>query len=315
MTVNTDFSEDDFRKMLVDYRLGEIHSVRSITAGTVQSNYLIQTNTSTVVLKYYDNRSVDSVRFEADVINYVQQQDFPCVKVHRNKQGDTVNIFRDHAYMIYDFVDGQTVTSYSPSQLKQVVQIAARLQSITAGYRPTVWQSRWNYTPDLCLKLSQEKAVGLHSEMGYAKADWYQEQVNALELHHTLPKGICHADYDPSNVLFDGDELIALLDFDDANYTYLLLDLANLIDGFAWGFGQDFDFDAAHQIAQHYAEMRSLTDSEKQHLFDVHKLQILIDGLWFFERGDSTNFYEKEKIAYLDAIGRQTYHQRVFKMM
>ncbi|VAW30279.1 hypothetical protein MNBD_CHLOROFLEXI01-3960 [hydrothermal vent metagenome] len=134
-----------------------------------------------------------------------------------------------------------------------------------------------------------------------------------LDLPDSLPKGICHCDFDFSNLLFQSDQLVAVLDFDDANYTYLTFDLACLIDSWAWPHQFDaLDFGQARKIVQVYTKYRPLSPVEQQHLFDVHKLAILFDGIWFFKRGQANNFYERQKIEFLDNLRSEKYAESIF---
>ena len=115
----------------------------------------------------------------------------------------------------------------------------------------------------------------------------------------------------------------ALLDFDDANYTYLTFDLVALIEPYLFHFdwnnwqlmpiGDDvFDFARAHAIIVDYQAIRPLSAMERDHLFDVLKLAILIDCLWFFDRGDAGSFYERRKIECLDELGRRAFTRKLF---
>lgn len=218
-----------------------------------------------------------------------------------------MGLYQQTAYMIFPFVDGEAHTRLSPDQRRQITQLAARLNAITAYFRPVATPHRWNYNRDLVQRLSQQAAADQPTATAQAKLRWYAVQRQQLQLPPTLPHGICHCDFDPSNVLFKDNAIAALLDFDDANYTYLAFDLASLIDGFAWEFGADFDMEAAQHIATAYQAVRPLSLLEKQHIYDLHKLSILIDGIWFFRRGTATAWYEKVKIAHLEAIGREAY--------
>ena len=58
---------------------------------------------------------------------------------------------------------------------------------------------------------------------------------------------------------------------------------------------------------------RPLNNNEKRHLFDVYKLSILIDCVWYFKRGNVSDFYEKRKIDYLNNLGREEFYDKVFK--
>ena len=145
-----------------------------------------------------------------------------------------------------------------------------------------------------------------------------------LYFHIPFCKQACHyCDFHFSNVLFKAGNFHALLDFDDANYTYLTFDLIALIESslfrFQWDSWQTvrpgddvFDFAEAKEIIVTYQTVRPLSAVEKHHLFDVLKLATLIDCLWFFERGAAENFYERRKIGCLDALGRTAFTQHLF---
>ncbi|MCB9458567.1 MAG: homoserine kinase [Anaerolineaceae bacterium] len=312
MVATTTFSQVDLIAILDTYNLGVYRTSRPISAGTVQTNYRIETTQGAFVLKYYENRSYESVQFEADVVRLIQAQGFPCADVYPNQHGEYISRHQQKPYMLFEFVEGDSVDAFSPNQLTQVAQLAARLQTLATGFRPETMPHRWNYTPELCLRLAQQKANELDSEMSNAKLRWYEREVTRLELPDALPKGVCHTDFDPSNVLFNGDEVAALLDFDDANYTYLTFDLIALIDGNVWPFGGEFNPSHARKIVHDYMAVRPLSEVEKSHLFDVHKLQIFFDGIWFYARGEVDDFYEKRKVAYLDSVGRDVYYRALF---
>jgi homoserine kinase type II len=142
---------------------------------------------------------------------------------------------------------------------------------------------------------------------------WVEQQLSTLELPQSLPKGICHCDFHFSNVLFQGDQFAALLDFDDANYTYLLFDLVGLIESWAWPYQADrLDVRQARPILQEYMKHRPLNANEQRHLYDVYKLSILFDCVWYFGRGDAKDFYEKRKVDFLSDLGRKKLFDALF---
>ena len=56
----------------------------------------------------------------------------------------------------------------------------------------------------------------------------------------------------------------------------------------------------------------NLNNNEKTHLFDALKFSILMDCIWYLERGDAKDFFEKRKIGYLDKLGRQNFYKELF---
>lgn len=313
MAVKTHLSAEDFDQILQQYALGTLDSTQSMKSGTVQSNFLIQTTAGRFVLKVYESRAIKSVRFEANLVAYLCNHHFPCAGILRNWHGQFVGICQEKPYMLFEFIKGQHHDHLSHKQRQQVIEVAAQLQTITSRYRPALKAYRWNYDAQLCLALAHAEAEKIGTTNAFAKHDWFKQAIKDLNLPGQHPKAICHADYDPSNLLFNGDTLLALIDFDDANYTYSTFDLVHLIDSWAWPFQGQFSADTARDIIYQYDLHRSLSPIEKQHLFDVHKLQIFIDGIWFFARGEASNFYERQKIAFLNGLGREGYYHLLFE--
>jgi homoserine kinase type II len=114
-------------------------------------------------------------------------------------------------------------------------------------------------------------------------------------------------------VLFRYNKFNALLDFDDANYTYLIFDLVGLIESWAWKpDNNELDFTVAKSILTEYLKYRPLNNNEKRHLFDVYKLNVLFDCVWYFARGAEKDFKEKRKIEYFNRLGRENFYQELF---
>ena len=61
-----------------------------------------------------------------------------------------------------------------------------------------------------------------------------------------------------------------------------------------------------------YSKYRPLGEIEKESLFDIFKLSILFDCIWYFNRGNSGDFFEKRKIDYLNRLGRENFYYYLF---
>jgi Ser/Thr protein kinase RdoA (MazF antagonist) len=323
MAVKTTFSTRDFVEILSDYNLGEYKHSKPFTTGAVQTNFLLQTTKGRFAFKYYENRSEESVLFESDLIRHLTARNYPCPPQCENKDGKLVGNYKGKPFVIFGFVQGRQLKNPSESQRKQLVRKVAELQNITKDYRPKNAEFRLNYNVETCRELARKTAKKINTANANEKLKWYESELSQLELPESLPKGICHCDFHFSNVLFDHGEFRALMDFDDANYTFLLYDLAALIDPFLFVFGPDtwskfkkdenvFDFTEPRKTVAEYMKHRLLSDGEKEHLFDVLKLSIMVDCLWRFERGNADDFFEKRKIDCLNSMGRQGFYKKLF---
>jgi homoserine kinase type II len=76
-----------------------------------------------------------------------------------------------------------------------------------------------------------------------------------------LPRGLVHGDVFPDNTLFDGDRLVALLDFEEACEEAFLFDVAVAAHGFAFN-GPELDRDRLAALLDAYVSRRPFEESE-----------------------------------------------------
>ncbi len=324
MTTLSASNNAEIAQILDHYDLGALGEVTAFTTGAVQTNLLLHTTRGKFVLRYYrQNRSFAAVQFEVNLLNYLKRHAYPCPGVIRNKRGRYLGLSQEKPYALFEFVEGVHIEEPSAAQQTQLIQKVAELHKLTRHYRPTHRHARWNYRKSFCATMAEKTVQTIATTSTQEKLAWYHQTLAQVVLPAALPKGICHADFHFSNVLFKDGNFQALLDFDDANYTYLTFDLVALLEPTLFPFRWDtwqavspatvvFNFTAARKIIATYQTVRPLNQLEKRHLFDVLKLATLIDCLWYFARGDLPDFYEKRKIDCLDRFGREQFCRELF---
>jgi homoserine kinase type II len=233
MAVKTAFSKQELIDILSNYALGEYKDARPFITGSVQTNFLLETTKDTFVFRYYENRSEGSVLFECNLIRYLKGKNYPCPAPIRNKCGGFVASYNEKPYLVFEFMEGQHIEEPDESQKNQLIRKVAELQSITRSYRPRNKKHRWNYSTELCRELARREADKIDTTNARQKLIWLEDELSKLDLPRSLPKGICHCDFHFSNVLFKDSKFNALLDFDDANYTFLMFDLVGLVESMA----------------------------------------------------------------------------------
>ncbi|MEK7474422.1 MAG: homoserine kinase [Candidatus Coatesbacteria bacterium] len=313
MARKTTITKDEFAAILSAYDLGTLRSFRPIAAGTVETNVLLKTERGRCVFRYYENRNREMALFETHLIRFLKARHYPCPAVLKDRRGQYVGIFRRKPFAIFEFAEGRHVAHPSSRQRRQLIEKVAELHKTTRGYRPPYMKYRMNYSVELCRRLAQRAAKRLGTTTARRKREWIERELAALDLPKSLPMGICHADFHFSNVLYKHGRFNALLDFDDANYTYLLFDLWGLVEYAAWHWQDDrvLNTRKARRVLREYARHRPLNRAERSHFFDVYKLGILFDAIWYFARGSADDFFEKRKIEYLNRMGRERFRRKL----
>lgn len=324
MTSKTRLLGIDFEGILSDYNLGRYEQSKRLTSGAVQTSYLLRTSRGKFVLKYYENRPKGSVLFESNLLKYLKGNNYPCPVPCNSDYGKSVGTYNEKPYIIFEFLEGHNIRFPNERQKRQLIRKVAELHKITRGYIPRYKKFRLNYSIEHCSQLARKKAYEVDTVDAIKKVRWLESELSKLILPRSLPKGICHCDLGFSNVLFKNGKFKALIDFDDANYTFLAFDLANwvnpFINSFTWSTWSNFaketpplEFSKSRILVSIYTKYRQLNHDEKLHFFDLLKLSVLFDCIWYFARGNAADFYEKRKIEYLNSMGRENFYRNLFR--
>ncbi|TXT60520.1 MAG: Homoserine kinase [Promethearchaeota archaeon] len=312
-------------KILSMYDLGEVIKSKILEEGAVQSNIFVETERDQFVVKIYErNRSYESVLFEVNLLKYLKEKNYPCPNPIKNNAGGFVSSYKNKPVVIFEFIKGKHIKAPTKSQERQVIQKVAELQILTRDYMPAYKNARWNYGVEFCGMFARREAKRINTVNSLKKLEWYLKEISELTLPQSFPKGICHSDFNYSNILFKDGAFNAILDFDDANYTFLTFDLASLFEPKTFLFNHKswieiepadslLKFSEARFFLNEYEKYRKLSPIEKKYMFDILKLVILIDCLWYFERGNVENFLERKKLDCLDLLGRERFYKEIFK--
>jgi len=161
MVIKTILSRQSIELILMQYNLGRLVDFSPISRGSVQTNYIIYTTTGKYILRYYENRSVESVLFESDLLAYLKESNYPCAGMLLNQCGNYTSIYRDKPYVILEFIKGQHIEHPKQTHKLQLIKNVAELQVLTQGFRSAYQNFRWNYDPALCLELASVEAKKL----------------------------------------------------------------------------------------------------------------------------------------------------------
>lgn len=316
MAAKTKFLKKEITNILSNYNLGEFVRSKPFTEGSVQTNILIETTKGKFVFRYYESRPKKYILFELGLLKHLNNKKFPSPSPIEDKDGNPLDTFNGKFYVIFSFLDGQHAKNPNSlpfnTQSKEVARIIGRLHKYTKGYKPKHYEARDSYDPKCCIKTAKHFSKRSKSKKKMEqKLGWLKNELKTLKLPGNLPKGVCHCDTHYSNFLFKGNKLTGLIDFDDAGYTWLLYDIANMLYFWAWPPEKDIRFNKARKLIKEYGKHRKLTAIEKRHLFDVLKMVILMSMSWFIYNEDYE--FNKRRLQYLDSLGREEFYTRLFE--
>ena len=309
MAVKTSFTPHDFAAILDQYTLGEFVSFKPFDQGADQTNLLLNTTQGQAVLRYYEKRSADYVKFEIEVLHYLAEHSYPSAAPFAKKDGEYFGIYKGKPFALFEFMPGKHNDNHE--NYLEVAEAIGKLHAITEGYQPSATAARPAHDTAYVWSCAQQSAVKIPSKVeSQARLSWLKQQLESVDLPDNLPKGVCHGDTNPSNFLYSNNKLSAVLDFDQATYTWLMYDLANVVYWWTWPDKGELSIEETKKLLTTYEKYRPLSDEEKHHLFDALKLVILTGMGWFMDNDEGyTN--AQRKVELLNSMGRDGFYKAV----
>ncbi|MBT4804538.1 homoserine kinase [Candidatus Woesearchaeota archaeon] len=317
MIAKTKFSKEELNKIISGYNLGQLKSFRPFETGAVQTNILLKTSKGKFVLRYYGQRTKKYVLFEVNILHYFRDHKYPCATPIRNIHGDFIGKYNGKYFAIFNYLEGKHIKKPNNIQYHQLGKYLAKLHNLSQGYKPDHWEVRENKDKKFCLDTAKVESKKFKSKTeAKEKLKFLKREISKVKLPGSLPKGVCHGDWDITNLKFEGNKLTGVLDFDDSCYTHLIFDVANFIYYWAWMREKEFNFSKARSLLRDYFKYRKLSEVEKKYLFDGIKMVIFTYMGWFFyEKWKTEDVFDncKKRLEFLDSIGRDEFYNRLFK--
>lgn len=269
------------------YGIGKINELQSLSLGISNSNYKVESEEGTFLLKVSNDKGQEELQGEMDILLYLNRQKFPYSLVpYKTNNNQSVYRYEEKFGVLFPFLDG-IPPGPSDFTCEEIGRGLATLHTISR-------------TEEIKNLRDHEKVgFGVHEIYDYAhnsaapedfkdlfnlmfphKLEWFREQ--------KWERGIIHGDLYYDNTLFKSESLQALLDFEQGGRGEYLLDLGISISGTCLEKGR-LHPNLIRSFLKGYEELRPLPKEEKLHLADTIALGLFSIALWRIKRFKEKN--------------------------
>jgi homoserine kinase type II len=264
MAVLTPIDKDDAAGIFEAYGLGSLRSWEGLAAGSVNSNFAMESTSTRVFLRLYEEQDLAGARAETAMLGRLADAGVPTPAPLCRRDGAFVSVVRGKPAAVFPWREGsmRCQASVSPSDARWVGQALARVHVAGAGYAVEAGRFRFE---DLSMRLDRiaqsgdERFAPIAPELRACLT-----RVHALR-DRGLPAGLIHSDLFRDNVLWGEDgRLVALLDFESACWGTYAYDL--MVTVLAWCIGDRLDVALATALREGYESVRPLSTAEKDAL-------------------------------------------------
>jgi homoserine kinase type II len=268
MALFTRLSDEEIADVARRFRLGALARAEPLWAGTVNSNFRLETAAGGVFfLRVNEGKTEDDVSYEAELVEHLSTHGVSTPRPVAADDGRPWARLGPHLMTLFPWVAGEHRDPPAAAECAALGQALARFHLAGRGFARHR-ESRYSF-PRIVSRWRGIQAPD--AEIAAALADlaleteWLTDRSAARA---ALATGVIHGDLFPDNVLYTGSQLTALLDFEQASDGTLAYDLAVCLCSWCTGpAGGALDPARATALVAGYAAVRPLAPAERDALW------------------------------------------------
>jgi len=263
VAVYTDVAAEDLAAFLAGYDIGDLLAYKGIAEGVENSNFLVHTSRGYFILTLYEKRvAAKDLPFFLGLMEHLHARGITCPQPVKNRKGDVLGQVAGRPAAVITFLDGMWIRRPTAGHCAALGEALARLHLAGLDFKMSRanalsvagWRPLYEHCSGRANEVQRELKELLAAELAYLEQAWPRH----------LPQGVIHADLFPDNVFFLGNQLSGLIDFYFACTDALAYDVAICLN--AWCFETDHSYNVTKgkSLLQAYAQVRPLSDTERQ---------------------------------------------------
>ncbi len=236
------------------FGIEDVTAFSVMDGGSENTNYCVETNSGKYVLTLCDQKSLKHATDLASLLVYLTDHGIRTSRVVVPLEEPIVILHDEKPVMLKRHVDGDVTANLTGNVLVQLGEEMARLHEIPApSYLPRSFPYGRSYFQEV-----------IDSNLDHAYIDWLSEKNSYLQerIPQKLPMTLIHGDVFFDNIIVKDDQLMAIIDFEEACHYYRGFDLGMVIVG-ACRNRQGISFQKARQFLRGYQNDITLESVER----------------------------------------------------
>jgi homoserine kinase type II len=255
------------------FGIDDITAFSVMDGGSENSNYCIETNSGKYVLTLSDQKSLKHATNLASLLVHLTEHGIRTSRIIAPLEEPFVILHDRKPVMLKHHVDGDITANLTGNVLAQLGEEMARLHEVPApSYLPGSFPYGRRYFPEV-----------IDANLDHAYIAWLSEKNGYLQkrIPQHLPMALIHGDVFFDNMIVQGDQLMAIIDFEEACHYYRGFDLGMAIVG-ACRDRDVISFEKAGRLIRGYEKVTTLQSIERETLKAFAVYAAVATSFWRF---------------------------------
>jgi len=233
-------TKQEIMRIAQDYGLGKVKKSSEMNKGWVNFSYDVSADSGNYIIQIlgdpYNAWKRAQMKLQFALLNHLQRKGFPygipvpIAPANPGKEFIT-NFSRGRHLWVYRKIEGNTPEKVSDRMFGEIVKGMATFHEYSRDFR---WPTRpeWFYyepTMKAYKKMARVKPTNKLNRLILEQLPFLEESIERLRRMRFGARRIIHADLNDDNVLFQGDRLVGIIDFDALQFAPLERDVAMML--------------------------------------------------------------------------------------
>ena len=267
--------ETTLRAILAHFGIENPVLIEPMEASKRNDNFVVgEVGGKYVLRRYRRNNDEARVRFQLSFQQHLLGSGFPTSEILPTQAGDSLVCEESGLWSLFTFVEGSEFDFSSTTQVASAAQSLAHFHQVAPSFSdPEVvfevnreWCDWWaNGEGEMRQLAAMFAGRGVDDDLAFLRG-WYSEAIREwpAERVERLPRGWMHGDWHGRNMVFVGDEVRGVFDFDPVRHGVIIKDIARAV----FTFGREsrpsrhIRLNVAHLFLDEYRRQRNLSSEE-----------------------------------------------------
>jgi len=256
MALYTPLSPDELAEVAARFGLARPERAAPEPKGSVNTNYHLWAGGERYFLRLAEGKTDEDVEFEAGVLRFLEGAGFPAARLILSVDGASHVRIRGRQAMLFAYSAGEELVreAVTPEHCRRVGEQLGRLHDLAPGFAA----DRANpYRPERVRPWIEElEPDGGGDEEVRDALPMLRDELERAAALPRAPRGLVHGDLFIDNVLWIGDRVSAILDWEMACVDAFAWDLAVAVN--AWCYTGRFEPEQVQALLDGYRSKASL---------------------------------------------------------
>lgn len=306
MGVYTEINLNVINDILSHYDIGQAVDYQATMAGISNSNFCVSLdNSDKVLLKISNDKTIEQLDNEQRILILLEKYNYEySLHPFKTIQGKPIYHHHDFYGVVFPFIDGLP-PEINNASIYKIARALASLHSLEI-HREDLSLIRKYDEVGFGVKKINEYLQATHCAEDFKKSflKVFPDQLKDIP-YDLFPAGIIHGDLYFDNSLFKENDLMTLIDFEQAGRGRFILDIGIAISGSCLDIdGININEELLESFLKGYSEIRELKAIEKEYLNIAITVGFYSIALWRIKRFYEGDLDIRKKYNYRELVQR-----------